>query len=132
MNENNKKLANEWFERADDDERAIKNLLKEKGPFSIICFLSQQIAEKYLKGYLVFQKKPVKKIHDLGKILRICCEINKDFKKLLDCCDFLDNYYTATRYPGDFFEGISEKEAKEAYQKAEKIKQFILNKLSLS
>jgi len=129
MNENNRKLANEWFEKAKDDERAIKNLLKERGPFSIICFLSQQMAEKYLKGYLVFQKKPVKKVHDLVEILEICRTIDKNFEKLSSFCSFLNRYYITSRYPGDFFEGISEKEAKEAYQKAQEIKQFILNKL---
>ena len=130
MKENNRKLADEWFEKAKDDERAIKNLLKEKGPFSIICFLSQQMAEKYLKGYLVFKKRPVKKVHDLREILGRCHEIDKDFEKLSDSCSFLNRYYITTRYPGDFFEGISEEEAEKAYQKAKEIKQFILEKLS--
>jgi HEPN domain-containing protein len=129
--ENNKELAKEWFKRAEDDERAIKNLLKEGGPFSIICFLSQQMAEKYLKGYLVFNRKKFKKIHDLGKILELCKEIDKSFSKITEDCDFLTRYYIASRYPGDFFEGISDKEAKSAYRKAEKIKEFILNKLKL-
>ena len=131
MKENNKKLAREWFEKAKDDERAIENLLKEKGPFSIICFLCQQMAEKYLKGYLVFKGKAIKKIHDSGEILERCRQIDQDFKKLLDHCAFLNRYSIATRYPGDFFEGISEKEARKAYQKAKEIKQFVLEKLSL-
>lgn len=50
-------------------------------------------------------------------------------KKLEDDCDFLTRYYIATRYPGNFFEGISEKEAKEALAKAKEIKQSILEKL---
>ena len=129
MKENNKKLVGEWFKKAEDDEKAVENLLKEKGPFSVICFLSQQMAEKYLKGRLVFNGRKFRKTHDLGVILELCKKIDKNFSKLEDDCDFLTRYYIATRYPGEFLEGISEKEADKAFKKAKELKEFILNKL---
>jgi len=54
-NNNRKKLANEWFLKARDDELSAKDILTDReGAASTVCFLSQQMAEKYLKGYLVF------------------------------------------------------------------------------
>ena len=38
-----------WFSKADEDELSVRAVLKEGAP-STACFLSQQIAEKYLKG----------------------------------------------------------------------------------
>ncbi len=58
-------IVTEWFAKADDDEKSIRAILKEGGAPSTACFLSQQIAEKYLKGLLVFLGKSFPKIHDL-------------------------------------------------------------------
>lgn len=126
----NKKFAEEWIRKAQDDELAIKAILKEKGPFSIACFLSQQMAEKYLKGYLIFQGEKFRKVYDLNEILTRCLNIDKKFKDLKKESSFLNQFYIATRYPGDFSEGISEKEADQALEKAEKIKEFVLEKFN--
>lgn len=53
-----------WFGKADEDEISAQAVLKNGSP-STACFLSQQIAEKYLKALLVFSNKPFPKIHDL-------------------------------------------------------------------
>ena len=37
----NRKLATEWFEKGDDDEKSIEAILKENGAPSTACFLSQ-------------------------------------------------------------------------------------------
>ena len=45
----------DWILRAQDDERSAEILLREEGSPNTICFLCQQIAEKYLKdGDTVF------------------------------------------------------------------------------
>lgn len=83
-NQNNlKKLAGEWFSKATDDELSAKDILTNKeGAASTVCFLSQQMAEKYLKGYLIFQGKEFPKIHDLAKLLKLCQKIDIEFSKL--------------------------------------------------
>ena len=131
MKKNNKNLAQEWFEKAKDDERSIEAILKNGGSFSTACFLSQQMAEKYLKGFLVYHNKRFPKIHDLLDLSRRCEEIDPEFKHLKEDLLILNDYYIATRYPGDWPEKYSKKEAKEAQKKAKEIKQFILKKLSL-
>lgn len=81
--ENRKKLAKEWFSRANDDELSAKDILTDKeGAASTVCFLSQQMAEKYLKGYLIFQGEEFPKIHDLAKLLRLCQKRDFEFSKL--------------------------------------------------
>jgi len=53
--QNNKEIVLEWIKRADNDELNIVSILKHKdGEPSLTCFLSQQMAEKYLKALLIF------------------------------------------------------------------------------
>jgi HEPN domain-containing protein len=50
---NNKDIANEWFAFADNDLKSAKFLLRmHPTPLEIICYLCQQSAEKYLKGFI--------------------------------------------------------------------------------
>lgn len=119
----------EWFKKADEDERSIGALLNEEGGApSTICFLAQQMAEKYLKGLLIFYSQTFKKIHDLldletelKKIVPEITNIHAEFASL-------NRYYIETRYPGDYPE-FSQKEANEAFTAALKIKEFVLNKI---
>lgn len=56
MKNNNKILAGDWFKKAQDDELSCEDILDDRrGAPSTVCFLSQQLAEKRLKGYLVYQ-----------------------------------------------------------------------------
>ncbi len=52
-----------WFEKAEEDELSGRAVLKEGAP-STGCFLAQQMAEKYMKGLLVFHHKDFLKVHD--------------------------------------------------------------------
>jgi HEPN domain-containing protein len=129
MKENKSKLVQEWIQKANEDEKAGIILLKEKGPWSAACFHFQQMAEKYLKAYLVFKKKRFRKIHDLTEILKNCIQLDKGFLKLKENCEKLTPYGVATRYPGDFPEEISKEEAQKTFKMAREIKEFVLNKL---
>lgn len=59
QNETLKILTKEWVLKAQEDERSAEILIKEGGSPNTICFSAQQIAEKYLKAFLVF--KPLSK-----------------------------------------------------------------------
>ena len=53
------KVVREWFLSAQDDELAVESMLKNSDwPANTVCFLSQQMAEKSLKGFLIFAGKP--------------------------------------------------------------------------
>lgn len=124
------KLAKEWFLKAQDDELSAKDILEDRqGAASTVCFLCQQSAEKYLKGYLVFQAKNFPKIHQLDRLLKLCIEIDKDFSILKKEAAFLTNFYITTRYPGDY-PHFTFRDAEKAFKMSVKIKNFILEKIS--
>ncbi len=130
MPKNNRKvLAEEWFKKARDDYKSAKVVLEEGGYYGTTCFLSQQMAEKYLKGFLIFSNAKLEKIHDLVKLLNECKKIKSDFDELEEECVLLNDYYIETRYPLDMPVDYSKKEASEALSAAESIEKFVLSKV---
>ncbi|MBU1118842.1 HEPN domain-containing protein [Patescibacteria group bacterium] len=129
MNQKNELNALEWVNRAKDDERSIKAILKdESGAPSTACFLSQQMAEKYFKAFLVYSKEGFQKIHHLDRLLELCIEVDPTFSELTEDAILLNDYYIDTRYPGDVQE-FSFDEAREAFEMAQKIKEVVMVKL---
>lgn len=121
--------AKEWIKRATEDELSAEVILKEEGGSpNTVCFLSQQMAEKHLKAFLVYNKKWYPRIHPLDKLWELCKEFDKSFEEIKEDSVFLTAFYTATRYPGDYPE-FSWEEAKKAFESATKIKNFILSKI---
>lgn len=121
------KFANylKWFQKAEEDELSIKAILKEGGAPSTAAFLSQQMAEKYLKGLLVFYQKPYTKVHDLLGLETLLLEINQEIDEIHEELQNLNRYYIEARYPGDY-PIISLEEAEEAYNSAKNVKEFVL------
>ncbi|MDP2939982.1 MAG: HEPN domain-containing protein [Candidatus Omnitrophota bacterium] len=127
------KEINNWFKFAKDDLKVAELILKEE-IFNQVCFHSQQVVEKVLKGYLSVEHKIIPKIHSLNDLLNLCIEINKDFSNLIEMCFKLDKYYIPVRYPdalpGILPEGLpQEKDAIEAISFAKKIMRFVKAKL---
>lgn len=126
---NNKILAEEWFKKAQDDYKSAKVVLEEGGYYGTTCFLAQQIAEKYLKGFLVYNDWQVVKIHDLVKLLNECKKMSPDFKDFEEDCILLNDYYIETRYPLDHPVDYKKGEARNALAAVERIKKFVLIKV---
>src|ERR1022692_2399452 len=61
-----------WRLKAEEDFTAASILAEHAGPAATICFLCQQVAEKYLKGYLLLRRQPPKRIHHLDVLLEDC------------------------------------------------------------
>ena len=129
-NENNlKELAKEWFAKAQDDELSAKDILNDKeGAPSTVCFLCQQMAEKILKGYLVYREKEFIKIHDLDRLIKLCEEIDTSFVEIKDYAKGLSDFYISTRYPGDYPQ-FTWPQAETAFASATKIKRFVLERI---
>jgi HEPN domain-containing protein len=102
----------EWQRYAKDDEELIEITLRENGPVNPICFHAQQIAEKYLKGFLAYHKQPPIKSHNLQHLVTECSSLDATFSHLNDKVALLSAYYTETRYPGDLPEFTHEEAAK--------------------
>lgn len=119
-------LVNEWIKKAAEDELSSKAILKDKdGAPSSVCFMSQQMAEKYLKAFLISKKKSFPKIHNLERILELCLESDSDFIDLKEEAIELSEFYIESRYPGDYPEEISWQTAEETLAMAERVKKFV-------
>lgn len=124
MSDRQRKQAEEWLQKAGEDERSIKAILAEDGAPSTACFLAQQMAEKSLKGLMTFHGKQFRKVHDLLQLAAELRQIEPTIEELLGELKTLNQYYVATRYPGDFSEFTLE-EAKIAYKAAAIVKDFV-------
>ncbi|MDP2945921.1 MAG: HEPN domain-containing protein [bacterium] len=126
------KIVREWFLSAQDDEWLIENTIKEDKdwPPNPICFLSQQLAEKSLKGFLAFSKQEAPKAHQLEELIKLCAKVDSEFLALEEDAEYLTGFYIISRYPGEY-QIFSQDEAREAFKKAIKIKDFIFKKMSL-
>jgi len=125
----NLQFFKEWIKKAENDLITAKHLFSVQPipPYDIICFHSQQCAEKYIKSFLVYKGIEFEKTHDLGELIGLCSTKDESFIELIDIAEKLTDYAVDARYPGT--EEPTEEEAKEAIEIAEKIKEFILKRL---
>lgn len=120
----------EWSRYANEDQQIAELALKEDGPPNQICFHSQQIAEKYLKGFIVYSGKGFEKTHLLKYLLELCGDIDQEFLELTEDVIYLSQFYTEARYPGDIPE-FNLSECRKALEVAIRIKEFVLAKIKL-
>jgi HEPN domain-containing protein len=97
----------DWFNKALQDVRTVEILLRAQGDAEVAGFHLQQAAEKYLKGYLLYQGWKLERIHNLEALLNEAIQFDPDFERFRDLCEEATDFYTLERYP--FFErsGIS-------------------------
>jgi HEPN domain-containing protein len=126
----NEQRVKEWLLLAEGDLKIAKDELNTPDPFTnAICFHCQQCVEKYLKAYLTFFGKPFRKTHDLTELINECVELDNDFQILFDMnVDKLTQYAIDARYPEEFYLPDI-REAKEAIEIAEKVRDFVIEKL---
>ena len=125
-----KEIAKDWAKKAEEDYKTSKILLKaEEFSPSIVGFHAQQCIEKYLKAFLANNDMAPPKIHDLVRLNVMCIGIDSDFENINDSLDFLNPFSVEFRYPGT---DASVEEAQEAIEHAEKVRNFIREKLGVS
>lgn len=118
-------IVKEWLVFANRDLDSAKHLngtMRPK-PLEIICYHSQQAAEKFLKAFLFCNSVNPPKTHDLNMLCEMCEEINDSFSEIALQCGSLTKYGIAPRYPYEL--EISDEDTESALNKAEKIKEFI-------
>ena len=124
-----KDLVNKWIKKAENDIlTAERELLFEDPITQTICFHCQQAAEKYLKAFLVHHQIYFPKTHRIMELLELCATVNSSFPDELQDADNLTDYAVEIRYP-DFWLEPEIKDAKEALAIAEKVKEFVLERL---
>jgi HEPN domain-containing protein len=98
-------LVKQWFEFSHNDLISAKYLLENVNPkqIAISSFLSQQSAEKALKGYLIYKGFAPPKTHDLAELCRLCIQFDETFKNIFPLCAGLSPYGVASRYPNEIY-----------------------------
>lgn len=129
-----KESVKQWIIKAEHDLKTAKDEIITDNPATdVVCFHTQQCAEKYLKAYLVYNDIEITKslkTHDISELIDFCKDIETMFGQVIseNEADKLTNYAIEIRYPDDFyFPSIEESES--AIETAEKVKGFILNKI---
>ena len=119
----NTEEAREWITIADSDfdsAKILNNAVRKH--YEIICYHCAQAAEKYLKGYLVYNNILPEKTHDLLYLNKRCVQISNDFQNLLTVCGFLNMFSNDIRYPHKY--QVSENDVNFAINAVEKIRNF--------
>ncbi len=139
MKETQKKISphlrqrvREWFQKAEHEMAYLAHapLDLEDPPTDTTGRLAHMVAEYCLKGYLVLNKKKIKKIHDLGTILDSCIAVHQDgdFESLREDCRILTRFKIEFAYPGHSPEAISVEEARAAIELARGVYAFVQRK----
>ena len=122
--------TNRWIKKAEKDLLSAKKLL-EAGIYDYSLFHSEQAVEKYLKAVLTYYNIPFQRTHNILKLVRVCSAIDKDYHKLKELnLSILFPLGIEVRYPEAETE-ITEQDAREAIDVAEKVRNFILRKLNI-
>lgn len=126
----NERSTKEWIAKADRDLKIGKDEFATEDPATdMICFHMQQCVEKYLKAFLIFHGKEIRKTHIIEELIRECTEINSSFQQLFEIkAHTLTDFAVELRYPSDVSLPSNE-ETKEAIEITKKVRQFVLKKL---
>lgn len=115
-----KEVANEWFVAAEGDLKFADLGIREKQALPQIAFLSQQAAEKLLKGFLYHKEIKAPRTHDLLRLLQEIVKIDAALEVIRSDCELLTGFYIDSRYPPDI-PSFSMQELMEAFACAERI-----------
>jgi HEPN domain-containing protein len=97
--------AGRWFSQAQADLKTAE-ILFESGRHYMVCFLSQQIAEKALKAFLYSKGRDLVFGHSVIKLCEYCAEYDERFDELKKEIKNLDQFYIEARYPNGLPESV--------------------------
>ena len=125
-----KELIDSWTEKAAKDLLTVEHELSFPDAVTeSVCFHCQQAVEKLLKAYLVFLGVPFTKTHEIGELITKCEDKDSKISVFKEEADKLTDYAIAVRYPEEPFEPTLE-EAKDAFEIARKMKEFVLSRIT--
>jgi HEPN domain-containing protein len=116
--------AREWLAFAEMDVNSARYLMNMwPRPDEIICYLSQQSAEKSLKGFLVLQHIEPPKIHNLVELHHLCEPFIADISNIKIHCNSLNRFSVTPRYPRELT--LTSQDAQTAIDYAKIVFEFI-------
>jgi len=120
-------ILQQWLDKGKEELSSAEYLstMHHPTPDETICYLCQQSAEKYLKGFLFSHDIEPEKIHDLEFFLKMCQEYNAEFSTLLPKISVLNRYAVLPRYPND--REITNEDMRTAISYAKSIQEFVMS-----
>jgi HEPN domain-containing protein len=119
----------EWINYSEKDLIAAQFLMTATNPpIEIICYHCQQSAEKLFKAFLIKNDIIPSRTHDLNLLVNECVKIENTISILKKECNRLNDFGVNTRYPNNL--DLILEDAKIALKDAEKIKEYILSRIS--
>jgi len=103
----------DWLDKAERDIKSAKVLKEHDCGNDVVAFHCQQSVEKAMKAYLIIKNQGIVSTHSLIYLCKLCEVHEKNFKRYIKDCGFLNQYYIETRYPADEPLIVSEYEADE-------------------
>lgn len=115
----------EWQRLAEMDLATAHHMFETylPRPIEIVCFHSQQAAEKMLKCFLLSNGIEAPKTHDLQLLLEMCLEIKKGFNDVYKEAALLTRYGVLPRYPAEL--GLTPQDAQTAIKYADNVVNYI-------
>jgi HEPN domain-containing protein len=124
-----KKLTAEWVEKAEEDYKAARRLIRGKEPLNnTACFHCQQAGEKYLKALMQEWGRDVPYTHDLLQLLDALVAQDRTLRSLRRALTSLNRYGVDYRYPG---RRASKRQADATLRHATQVRCEIRKKLGL-
>jgi len=115
--------------KARRDLLSAKKLARGKEPYlDTVIYHCQQLVEKVVKGWLVYNDIPFEKTHDLRLLVMQASEVEPKFNSWLDVAERVSPYATAYRYPGEMLEP-TEEEFFQAFKAANAFYEFVCSLL---
>jgi HEPN domain-containing protein len=123
-------IVKECVAKAEEDYHAALRLhyFSHEPTPSVVCFLAQQCAEKYLKAFLTQNNVPFRKTHDLEELLDLIVPLSSGFESIRDLLLLLNDYAVDIRYPGEM--AVPE-EAEEAVKALKTVRALVRERLDL-
>ena len=120
------KILQQWLARGKEELKSAEYLstMHYPTPDETICYLCQQSAEKYLKGFIFSNDIEPEKTHDLKDLLEVCKIYNTEFSVLDSNAYILTRYAVLPRYPNDLV--ITKEDMKNAIANAKAVEEFVL------
>src|ERR1039457_6934086 len=94
----------EWVEKAESDFQSAELVIrppKGKPNYDLVCFLSQQCVEKYLKGFLLFHEISFQKTHSLVVLLDLALVHQPLWESWRNAFERITECAVEFRYPGE-------------------------------
>lgn len=122
-----KKNIAQWQRLAEMDLATAHHMFETYRPIpvEIVCFHSQQTAEKMLKCFLVYNETEPPKTHDLQTLLEMCIEIETGFNSIYKEAALLTRYAVLPRYPAEI--ELIDSDGETALKYADIVMNFVKN-----